>query len=889
MQVLARYASPAGLQRPALLPPEVFNSPGHGRGIAVARAAYDVLRRRNVRYGHEPWSVDVHVQRIRPPATFLHDKGTCLDLSAAFTAMCEVAQLRPMLAFTPGHALVVIDVSVPLNDAPGEPGAPLAYDRYDGVLRIDVAAEWPRHLIAIDVARAARDAGGEPADFDEACRSGQDHIAAHPGDVKIVDIKLARSRDPKAQALPEPPPEAASPVINTRLPAPPEYVPYPSRADTEQELAAATGHVVIHGPSGLGKSVLAYQRAAAADHGYGWFLTATDKETLTTQLAEAERAERPAGTGTEVFDRTALAAAALARLHGTTAPWVVVLDNANCSPSSIRTLLPRPKPGQTLIVTTTNRDWVRTHDSDALPKGASLRPSWSGGRDVTPINVAGVDAEELIDPRVGRLPDEVTTLVAGSPLIARGLNSALRNGAQLPEITPEGTGASILWHLGRQILRDDESALSLAAFMSWLPSQPQPPALLAQLLTDVESVDDSMRALQRAGLATITSAGSAVMHRLVQGALRAEPPTTSTDPVISLLGSTPGVQVLIRQADSDTLEQMRQHLGTVDATSTSRVGMCWYGLGRVLEYRWSVPASGQQYERALRYEAHLTTEARSACWLGRARVVNQKETPPAEDLELARTWVEQAKDATRNDTSPTARLSFFRARAMEALLVRKEASAIAKSDHSAAKHKYFESLDILQESLDERRAILHEHPELDLDDEDRAIFNFAGNYLGLSKVSTGDEVEMYLKKCEETYTTVIDIRKARYGDIAIPHIASCKAGLMMMFYYAAMQDQPKSEHELDPGRPEWGDRRERQTAALREATRQGFAALNDREQFEGPLDQGDSSKSTAFLAKVMLARRALAPGKDSPRISTNAVVADFFEEVTTARLVEIDS
>ena len=81
--------------------------------------------------------------------------GAAVMLSAAFAAMCELAQLRPMLAFTPGHALVVIDVSAPLTDAPDEPGAPLIYDRYDGVLRIDYPSEWPPHLIAVDVACAA--------------------------------------------------------------------------------------------------------------------------------------------------------------------------------------------------------------------------------------------------------------------------------------------------------------------------------------------------------------------------------------------------------------------------------------------------------------------------------------------------------------------------------------------------------------------------------------------------------------------------------------------------------------------------------------------------------------------------------------------------------------
>lgn len=249
-------------------------------------------------------------------------------------------------------------------------------------------------------------------------------------------------------------------------------------------------------------------------------------------------------------------------------------------------------------------------------------------------------------------------------------------------------------------------------------------------------------------------------------------------------------------------------------------------------------------------------------------------------------WVERAKASARLGDSVKGRLAFQRARAMEALLMRKEADAlVAKNDIAGARSLLTTSIDILQESLDERRAILAAHPQLDLDDEDRAIFNFAGNYLALAKICTGSEVERYFADCEQTYARVLEIREARYGKVAIPHIASCKAGLMMKYYYEALHDQPRSPFEEDVVRPEWLERKERRTAALREAAVHGMAALADREKFEGSLDAGDSSKSTAFMAKIMLVRAAIGSGKKSPLLTTDAIVVDFHGEAESARIL----
>jgi hypothetical protein len=97
-----------------------------------------------------------------------------------------------------------------------------------------------------------------------------------------------------------------------------------SRASLERELAAASDTIVLRGESGMGKSMLAARRAAAADHGFGWIPNASDAQTL-------------------------------------------VLDDTNGDPSTLGAWVPTLGPGQTVIVTTTNAAW------DGLGGGRTLQ------------------------------------------------------------------------------------------------------------------------------------------------------------------------------------------------------------------------------------------------------------------------------------------------------------------------------------------------------------------------------------------------------------------------------------------------------------------------------------------------------------------------------------
>ena len=93
--------------------------------------------------------------------------------------------------------------------------------------------------------------------------------------------------------------------------------------------------LVLHGEPGIGKSTIALELAADVDFGCGWVLNASNPSTLRASIARAHRAEY--SSVADALDATsmiALAAAALARLNDSQAPWVVILDNCDSAPDT---------------------------------------------------------------------------------------------------------------------------------------------------------------------------------------------------------------------------------------------------------------------------------------------------------------------------------------------------------------------------------------------------------------------------------------------------------------------------------------------------------------------------------------------------------------------------
>ena len=319
------------------------------------------------------------MQRVRYPAWVRRDSGgTCLDLAILYATALMRAQIRPYIAILypaefanpvrgeyEGHAFVIADLRAPLTDQHWEPAAasPMEQAGAEGSLVIRAGQELPSYLLAVDPTRATTDfpldrerTSARAEGFAQAVTAATGYLART--DVTLCDVATAQLRG--YPALPRPA-DSATPAIWTRLPEMPETTYYPSRTPLHERLARARGRIVIYGAQGFGKSTLAYMRARSADGGYGWFLNATDRSTLQSQLAQAEIEQQARGykQPLERLDQVPFSDLAVRRLEVSDAPWVLVLDNANGKPGDITPLLPRDiGPDQTIIVTTTNREWL---------------------------------------------------------------------------------------------------------------------------------------------------------------------------------------------------------------------------------------------------------------------------------------------------------------------------------------------------------------------------------------------------------------------------------------------------------------------------------------------------------------------------------------------------
>lgn len=119
------------------------------------------------------------------------------------------------------------------------------------------------------------------------------------------------------------------------------------------------GTVVLIAPQGQGKSMAARQLIREAPFGAGWFLNASEPQTLIGSLADADQAEHNAdAAGLESADRKGFHDRARAHLNEVDGRWIVVLDNADGDPTKLTPLLPIPGDRQLLLVTTTNREWA---------------------------------------------------------------------------------------------------------------------------------------------------------------------------------------------------------------------------------------------------------------------------------------------------------------------------------------------------------------------------------------------------------------------------------------------------------------------------------------------------------------------------------------------------
>lgn len=844
---LVKYVSRAALDMGAFGPPGLYNNPDEKAARTILGEAYDVLASRRIPYGLSPWTPGAR-QRIRPSSEVIRTEGTCLDLAVLFASMCWSVQLRPLIAVggeTNRHAIVIVDLHQPLNmsryplptpfsefDRRGAPG--LYYVSFPQVSGLS-----PRFL-AVDLTEATvggGQSGSAIADFDQALEAGARWLLHNQLSAEIVDPLHARGAGVPGTTELGAPDVALVPVIRTRLSMPPgHFREFESRAPLERELAAASETIVLRGESGMGKSMLAARRAAAADHGFGWILNASDAETLMLDLADAERTERDAIADPSTFDRVAYAEMALARLRGTRAPWVVVLDNANCEPSTLGDWVPTPGPGQTLIVTTTNAAW------DGFRGGRTLQ--------VTELHAGEVAAD---------LPDWVQRLVGGNPHFALAMSKARTAGADFGADRPIAP-SDLMWEAVEDMLGPGASKAALA--MAWLPSCP----VAAQTLSavGVPEAASALTELADVGLVGLTGGGAGLMHRSFRQARRAPAGDRAALAVVEPILSEVRVRtLLVQHADAADLADLRRVL-----EAHAEHGSAWLGLARAIEYRGGqggVQAAAELAASALGDsvivdfpDAGLPLDPldQADCWQLRARWIKDRISSSEDELAMAQDWMRQIRESWSASTDPQQALRASRADAMVGLILVRWARKLAEPDEK--RQSLLEAADILQRSYEDRVRItelLVGRGEDVTDDRDRALFNLVRPYMELGKMSASAEAARYFSECSTIYQKCLEIRQDRFGrSTAIPMIASCKAGIGITQYNVACKALDEALSAAGPEGELSDADLDLVTAALRKATRVTIDALSDRVAFEGRHDGSDTVKSLDMLTKIAMLR-----------------------------------
>lgn len=356
---LARYANP-GLLAMLGIGGGTARAPSGGAGetsswsAGVARnLAKQLLQARGIGYSIEPFRPGgPRGQIIRTASELLEGQGTCIDFAVAVAAGCVREQAPVYLCVLTGprmqaaHAFLAIPpLSGPRSDWRQYRLPPIrsveADEFFEDVLgtgRCEIVDPTPPQP------------GGDSRTLIELLQEHRGTAVVH-----MVLVQLVVTDD----NLPYQPDRPRSLGITALLPdLPADVRDFPSRAETLRRLDAARGTVVILGDPGVGKSTLALTRAHAAAASRGWFLDATDRDSLRTSFAAAETqctGRRLDNVQKENID--SLIAAARRRLAATDRPWVVVIDNADGEPKPVADLLPRPGPEQLVIVTSTNREW----------------------------------------------------------------------------------------------------------------------------------------------------------------------------------------------------------------------------------------------------------------------------------------------------------------------------------------------------------------------------------------------------------------------------------------------------------------------------------------------------------------------------------------------------
>lgn len=843
---LVRYVSPQALVGLGFDLDEAGSADGDAtaRGRILAERLYLQVRDKRIAKRLEPYVGGAVPQQIRDPswAVAIDRAGNCLDLSLMYAAMCLEVRVAPLLALTPGHAFVIV-TSERVDDG----GTPRPYplpgeSTDDGVTYLAepsplLGAFDDDAMIPVDVFTATQHGAG----FDEAVACARGHIEQGRG-VHLVDVRWLYDPAAQQEIGRDLSPFAAPrrrPSISLHVPGGQgEFVRYAAHQDVVDDLQGRSGTVVLLGPAGQGKSTIARRIALDTEFGAGWFLNASEPQSLVNSLAAAELAERnKRGESIPDPDRKGYSSSALARLHESSERWVVVLDNADGDPARLAPTLPRPNDRQLLLITTTEQAWAEVPGATvvALP----------------PIDEARV-AQDLGG-------SDLVRLVAGRALLLhafrRLIESTGLSSAEIAARTPdragqdEVAGAAALWAAARASDGFGDSALELCRQMAYLPPDHQPLGLLSTL--DL-GAPDIVRMLDERGLVTLEQDTEIVrVHRLVGSAIRADLEHESSDlcdeAVIGLATDAGVLELLDDHGDLKAVTRLEERLVAVDQRTegvSEELGLALHGVAKLLELHGHIPRSGAVYERA---ERHLDDHPvqLSDCLMGRARTVNQRHFRDEALLRQALEWTRRAQELLERSGAAE---EVGRCVAMRGLIMKRLAAFPQPGETPL--ELLLDALAVLEQA-DELRGRLgagdeqlspSRRTEIEIE-RARSRYNLAGIRIDLAKRDRRLAAD-HLDTAEEIYEEVKEARETIYERQIHPHIAACVRGLALVAYHRAI---------LLPATPS------QRSDWLREATAHTVEALHSHAAQEGSVDLGECRTDARLLTKIALARHAPPP------------------------------
>ncbi|MDN4483202.1 DUF4011 domain-containing protein [Demequina lignilytica] len=207
---------------------------GSARAVEEARAVFDAMTGRRIRYIDPPPSFEGTGQKIRDHSDVLDGRfGTCLDLATTYAAALEFIGLNPVIVVAQGHAFAGFLADEGQLDElalPARTHANTIANLYDS-----------GSLIAVETTETT--ASDQPRTFDSARNSGGRRIRSGLADMRyVLDVRAAHRRVrplPTAAAASEPS-DDSNPSVRLPTVAPgggfrrPDVVPAPTIVPVER-------------------------------------------------------------------------------------------------------------------------------------------------------------------------------------------------------------------------------------------------------------------------------------------------------------------------------------------------------------------------------------------------------------------------------------------------------------------------------------------------------------------------------------------------------------------------------------------------------------------------------------------------------------------------------